>query len=121
MLVADRYLPGEIEDKRHKLEDLLYDFEDFVELESFDEERFTQLQAAVKSLALHVLDTIKRLKLDGVPVGPPPRAVSASPPLPPPPPAVLLQAAPKPPPRSPTLTHMSKPPLRPPSRGRDTP
>ena len=121
MLVADRDLPDEIEDKRHKLEDLLYDFEDFVELEGFDEERFTQLQAAVKSLALYVLDTIKRLKLDGVPVAPPPKAVSAFPPLPPLPPAVLLQAAAKTPSRSPILNHMSKPPLRPPSRGRDTP
>ncbi len=120
-LVADRDVPDEIEDKRHKLEDLLYDFEDFVELEGFDEERFTQLQAAVKSLALYVLDTIKRLKLDGVPVGPPPKAASAFPPLPPLPPAVLLQAAAKSPSRSPILNHMPKPPLRPSSRGRDTP
>ena len=121
VLVADWNVPDEIEDKRHKLEDLLYDFEDFVELEGFDEERFTQLQAAVKSLALFVLDTIKRLKLDGVPVSPPPKAVSAFPPLPPLPSAVLLQAAAKSPSRSPILNHMSKPPLRPSSRGRDTP
>ncbi|KAL2129727.1 hypothetical protein VTI74DRAFT_7390 [Chaetomium olivicolor] len=84
----------EIEDKRRKLEDVLYDFEDYLEIDTFDEERFIQLQAAAKSLALHVIDSIKRLKLDGVPRSPPPKA-TVFPPLPPLPPGVLLQAAAK--------------------------
>ncbi|SPQ25340.1 c072eb4d-7147-47d1-99f8-fcc1fd18cc88 [Thermothielavioides terrestris] len=91
----------EIEDKRRKLEDLLYDFEDYVEIDTFDEGRFTELQGAAKSLALHVLDIIKRLKLDGVPVSPPPK-VTAFPPLPPLPPGALLQGAVKPPSRTST-------------------
>ncbi len=119
LLDAEPAVPDEIEDKRRKLEDLLYDFEDFIELDTFDEDRFTELQAAVKSLALHVLDIIKRLKLDGVPVGPPPKMVSVFPPLPPLPPTVLLQAGgARSSSRSPVLTHGSKSPA---GRSRDAP
>ncbi|KAK3305017.1 uncharacterized protein B0T15DRAFT_531098 [Chaetomium strumarium] len=108
----------DIEDKRRKLEDLLYDFEDYTEIDSFEEERFVQLQAATKSLALLVLDTIKRLKLDGVPVSPPPKATSFPPlpPLPPLPPSALLHGTVKSPSRP---LPSSKPPSRPSSRGRD--
>ena len=76
----------EIEEKRRTLDGLVYDFEDYIEIDTFDEDRFTELQAAVKSLALHVLDIIKKLNLDGVPVNPPPTTVSVFPPLPPLPP-----------------------------------
>ncbi|KAK3902170.1 hypothetical protein C8A05DRAFT_15728 [Staphylotrichum tortipilum] len=105
----------EIEDKRRKLEDFLYDFEDYIELDTFDEDKFTQLQALTKSFALHVLDVMKRLRPDGELVGAPAKVVSVFPPLPPLPPAALLQGAGKSPARSPILNHMPKPP----SRGRD--
>ena len=75
----------DIEEKRRKLEDLLYDFEDFLDVESFEEERFTELQLATKSLALDVIDIIKRLKIDGVPINPPAKS-PLFPPLPPLPP-----------------------------------
>jgi hypothetical protein len=56
--------PDEISEKRRALEDMLYDFEDFIEDSTFDPEKFTELQAATKSLALNTLDIIKRLKID---------------------------------------------------------
>ncbi|KAH8896602.1 hypothetical protein GQ53DRAFT_743241 [Thozetella sp. PMI_491] len=92
----------DIEDKRRKLEDLLYDFEDYVEIDTFEEERFTELQAAAKSLALDLLDIIKRLRIDGVPISPPAKQplFPPLPPLPPLPPHAL--AAIKQPIRSPT-------------------
>lgn len=108
-------MPDEIEDKRRKLEDFLYDFEDYIEMDTFDEDKFTQLQALTKSFALHVLDVMKRLKPDGDLVGAPTKVVSVFPPLPPLPPAALLHGAGKSPARSPILNHMPKPP----SRGRD--
>lgn len=75
----------ELEAKRRKLDDLLYDFEDYTEIESFDEERFTDLQSTAKSFALDVIDIIKRLKIDGLPIPPPPKE-TVFPPLPPLPP-----------------------------------
>jgi hypothetical protein len=64
-----------------------------------------------------VLDIIKRLKLDGVPISPPSKMMTVFPPLPPLPPTVLLQSAARSSSRSPVLNHGSKPP----SRGRDAP
>ncbi|KAJ4387660.1 hypothetical protein N0V93_008257 [Gnomoniopsis smithogilvyi] len=55
---------GEIEAKRHQLEDLLYDFEDYIEADTFELERFTEVQVATKSLALQVIDFIKKTKLE---------------------------------------------------------
>ncbi|KAI3396050.1 hypothetical protein diail_546 [Diaporthe ilicicola] len=79
-----------IEEKRRKLEDLLYDFEDYAEPATFESERFTELQAATKSLAMDVIDVIKKMKLD-TPVTPPysPPPASKFPPLPPLPPLPL--------------------------------
>lgn len=79
-----------IEEKRRKLEDLLYDFEDYAEPDTFEPERFTELQAATKSLAMDVIDVIKKMKLDS-PITPPysPPSPSKFPPLPPLPPLPL--------------------------------
>lgn len=79
-----------IEERRRKLEDLLYDFEDFAEPDTFEQERFAELQAATKSLAMDVIDVIKKLKLDTA-VTPPysPPSPSKFPPLPPLPPLPL--------------------------------
>ncbi|CAN8104787.1 unnamed protein product [Discula destructiva] len=52
------------ETKRHLLEDLLYDFEDYTEADTFEAARFTEVQVATKSLALHVIDFIKKTKLE---------------------------------------------------------
>ncbi|KAM0323665.1 hypothetical protein ACHAQA_008600 [Verticillium albo-atrum] len=52
----------EIAEKRRVLEDLLYDFEDYIESDSFDLDKFTELQAATKSFALDALNIVKRLK-----------------------------------------------------------
>ncbi|KAM0497693.1 hypothetical protein ACHAP6_006052 [Verticillium nonalfalfae] len=54
----------EIAEKRRVLEDLLYDFEDYIELDSFDLDKFVELQAATKSFALHALNIVKRLKVE---------------------------------------------------------
>lgn len=79
-----------IEERRRKLEDLLYDFEDYAEPDTFEQERFTELQAATKSLAMDVIDVIKKLRLDTA-VTPPysPPSPSKFPPLPPLPPLPL--------------------------------
>lgn len=66
------------------MEDLLYDFEDFAELDLFDQAKFTQLQTATKSLALDVLDFVRRRKLDATKVADAPtRLFPPLPPLPP--------------------------------------
>lgn len=79
-----------IEEKRRKLEDLLYDIEDYAEPSTFEPERFTELQAATKSLAMDVIDVIKKMRLDA-PITPPysPPSPSKFPPLPPLPPLPL--------------------------------
>ncbi|KAH8769225.1 hypothetical protein F5883DRAFT_418099 [Diaporthe sp. PMI_573] len=79
-----------IEEKRRRLEDLLYDFEDYAEPDAFEPERFTELQAATKSLAMDVIDVIKKLKLDNLTTPPySPPSPSRFPPLPPLPPLPL--------------------------------
>ncbi|KKY36569.1 putative sh3 domain containing protein [Diaporthe ampelina] len=79
-----------IEEKRRKLEDLLYDFEDYAEPDTFEPARFTELQAATKSLAMDVIEIIKKMRLD-TPITPPysPPSPSKFPPLPPLPPLPL--------------------------------
>lgn len=75
-----------IEEKRRLLEDLLYDFEDYTDVDTFEVERFTEVQAATKFLALNVIDIIKKTKLEApVSKSPAYSAPSSSkfPPLPP--------------------------------------
>ncbi|EFX05603.1 hypothetical protein CMQ_3672 [Grosmannia clavigera kw1407] len=54
----------DIEKKRLQLEDLLYDFEDYIEPDTFDGDRFAAVQAATRSLALDVINHAKRIKLE---------------------------------------------------------
>ncbi|CAK7201158.1 hypothetical protein SEUCBS139899_003860 [Sporothrix eucalyptigena] len=54
----------DIERRRRELEDLLYDFEDYTEPQSFDPSKFAELQAATRSFALDVISHTKRLKLE---------------------------------------------------------
>jgi len=77
----------DIERKRRLLGDLLYDFEDYVELDTFDQSKFTELQVASKSLALDLLEFARRLKLEAPKAAdPPPVVFPPLPPLPPIPP-----------------------------------
>ncbi|OAA66565.1 Src-domain containing protein [Niveomyces insectorum RCEF 264] len=54
----------DIEKRRRRLEDLLYDFEDYTEPATFDADKFAELQAATRAFALDVLSHTKRLKLE---------------------------------------------------------
>jgi hypothetical protein len=76
-------IADDLDKKRRLLEDLLYDFEDYTEIGTFDEEKYVGVQAATKSFALDVINIIRRLKLE------PPKPLnlpSSFPPLPPLPP-----------------------------------
>ncbi|KAJ0269631.1 hypothetical protein COL940_012293 [Colletotrichum noveboracense] len=54
----------ELTGKRRLLEELLYDFEDFMEADTFDASKFGEIQAATRSFALDVLDFIRRIKIE---------------------------------------------------------
>ncbi|KAK8042470.1 hypothetical protein PG994_012953 [Apiospora phragmitis] len=45
---------------RRVLEDLLYDLDDFTELDTFDAEKYSEVQAASKAFALSALEAIRR-------------------------------------------------------------
>lgn len=69
------------------LEDILYDFEDYTEADTFEAARFASVQAATKALALNVIDIIKKTKFEtpkSRSYSPPPS--TKFPPLPPLPP-----------------------------------
>ncbi|KAI1872159.1 uncharacterized protein JN550_003878 [Neoarthrinium moseri] len=53
-----------ISESRVALDDLLYDFDDFIEVETFDAERFSDIQSAAKSFGRTVIETIKRLRIE---------------------------------------------------------
>lgn len=81
---AELMFADEVAEKRRALDDLLYDFEDFIEVDTFDEAKCGELQAATKSLALAVIETIRRAKIEPSPVEA--KSPSVFPPLPPLPP-----------------------------------
>lgn len=89
------FMTEDIEEKRRKLEDLLYDFEDYTEADTFEAERFTELQAATRALALHAIDLVKKIKLDPPNKLPAYSAPASSkfPPLPPLPPMPATRSA----------------------------
>ncbi|KAI1075552.1 hypothetical protein F5B20DRAFT_559361 [Whalleya microplaca] len=66
----------QIVDSQRRLEDLLYDLDDFVEVDSFDAEKFSDVQAASKSFALVLLETIKRMHIPQLSTFPPTPAAS---------------------------------------------
>ncbi|KAI0892517.1 hypothetical protein F4806DRAFT_233136 [Annulohypoxylon nitens] len=51
-------------DSQRRLEDLLYDLDDFVQVDSFDATKFAEVQAASKSFALTLMETIRRLHIE---------------------------------------------------------
>ncbi|KAJ3577697.1 hypothetical protein NPX13_g2867 [Xylaria arbuscula] len=46
---------------RSQLEELLWDFDDYVEVEHFDAEKFSELQKTSRTAALKILDTLRRM------------------------------------------------------------
>ncbi|KAJ8124007.1 hypothetical protein O1611_g9462 [Lasiodiplodia mahajangana] len=48
---------------RSELEELLWDFDDYVEVDEFDADKFSGLQKASRNAALKILDILKRMKL----------------------------------------------------------
>ncbi|KAI0133020.1 hypothetical protein BJ170DRAFT_651560 [Xylariales sp. AK1849] len=68
---------------QRQLEDVLYDLDDFIELDNFDARKFAEVQAASKSFALCAIEIMKRLRIeDGLPESPT-SSRSLFPPLPP--------------------------------------
>ncbi|OTB01626.1 hypothetical protein M426DRAFT_211901 [Hypoxylon sp. CI-4A] len=53
-----------IVDSQRRLEDLLYDLDDFVEVDSFDATKFAEVQSASKSFALTLMEAIRRLHIE---------------------------------------------------------
>ncbi|KAK7927334.1 hypothetical protein PG985_004332 [Apiospora marii] len=51
-------------ENRRILEDLLYDLDDFIEVDTFDADKYSEVQAASKAFALSALEAIRRLKID---------------------------------------------------------
>ncbi|KAI1101353.1 hypothetical protein F4804DRAFT_344035 [Jackrogersella minutella] len=51
-------------DSQRRLEDLLYDLDDFVQVDSFDATKFAEVQGASKSFALTLMETIRRLHIE---------------------------------------------------------
>ncbi|TGJ84481.1 hypothetical protein E0Z10_g4267 [Xylaria hypoxylon] len=52
-----------IAQSRSELEDLLWDFDDYVEVDEFDADKFSGLQKSSRNAALKILDILKRMKL----------------------------------------------------------
>ncbi|RWA14703.1 hypothetical protein EKO27_g480 [Xylaria grammica] len=53
----------EIAQFRSELEELLWDFDDYVEVDEFDADKFSGLQKSSRTAALKILDILKRMKL----------------------------------------------------------
>ncbi|KAK8080368.1 hypothetical protein PG997_008186 [Apiospora hydei] len=51
-------------ENRRTLEDLLYDLDDFIEVDTFDADKYAEVQAASKAFALSALEAIRRLKIE---------------------------------------------------------
>ncbi|KAK8079780.1 hypothetical protein PG997_007598 [Apiospora hydei] len=58
-----RTLPDEIAQYRAELEDLLWDFDDFLEADEFDADKFDDLQKTSRKAAPRLMDILKRMKL----------------------------------------------------------
>ncbi|KAK7956374.1 uncharacterized protein PG986_005596 [Apiospora aurea] len=118
-LFSRRYLKADsLEDvdveNRRILEDLLYDLDDFIEVDTFNADKYAEVQAASKAFALSALEAIRRLKIENgsstLPSSPEPHPLTALstntifPPLPPLPPGKaesLLRLPSSQPPHSP--------------------
>ncbi|KAK9418422.1 putative SH3 domain-containing protein [Seiridium unicorne] len=68
----------EIFESQRQVEDVLYDIDDYIEADTFDAAKFSQLQAASKAFALCAIENIRRLRIGDIPLSP-----TTFPPLPP--------------------------------------
>lgn len=59
-------VPDEIAQYRTELTDLLWEFDDYIELDDFDAEKFAQLQALSRKAAPKIYDIIMRMNLEPV-------------------------------------------------------
>ncbi|RBQ96826.1 hypothetical protein VDGD_09086 [Verticillium dahliae] len=73
---------GEVKDKQRALDGMLYDFEDYIEVDSFDEAKFKELQAAAKSLALTIMEAVRGMVIEPTKELPRPTVFPPLPPLP---------------------------------------
>jgi len=69
--------PDEIAQFRTELHDLLWEFDDYVEADEFDADKFSELQALSRKAAPRILDVLMRMKLEAPPQ--PPELVPATP------------------------------------------
>ncbi|CAJ2512329.1 Uu.00g053440.m01.CDS01 [Anthostomella pinea] len=67
----------EIAQYRSELEDLLWDFDDFIEVDEFDAAKFDELQKSSRKAAPKIVDILKRMKLVATATAPP--SVSSQP------------------------------------------
>ena len=51
-------------ENRRVLEDLLYDLDDFIGVDTFDADKYSEVQAASKAFALSAMEAIRRLKIE---------------------------------------------------------
>ena len=96
---------GDIDETSSRFRDidtLLYDFEDYIEPDTFEKDKFDTLQAAVKDLAIVLLDKIRRHTAEATldEAAPPPAPFYPLPPLPNAPPPMTAPA-----PRRPISRH----------------
>ncbi|TDZ32637.1 hypothetical protein C8035_v011055 [Colletotrichum spinosum] len=82
----------DLAEERRALEELLYDFEDSIEADTFDPAKFAEVQAATRAFALDILDFVKRIKIE---TNTPTTPVLTFPPLPPLPPLPSNAQSPK--------------------------
>ncbi|EEY23519.1 conserved hypothetical protein [Verticillium alfalfae VaMs.102] len=73
---------GEVKEKQRALDGMLYDFEDYIEVDSFDEAKFKELQAAAKSLALTIMEAVRGMVIEPTKELPRPTVFPPLPPLP---------------------------------------
>ncbi|KAH6693588.1 hypothetical protein F5X68DRAFT_258494 [Plectosphaerella plurivora] len=57
---------ADIMDRQRSLDSLLYDFDDYMEVETFEGERFAELQSETKAFALVVMESIRKVMAEAV-------------------------------------------------------
>jgi hypothetical protein len=67
---------------RRNLDLILYDFDDYIQLDTFDQDKFSQLQSTTKSFALLAIEVIRRIKIEAPSGSGPPTEISDEPPTP---------------------------------------
>jgi hypothetical protein len=58
------YLIDEIAELRAELDESLWDFDEYIQIDDFDASRFSELQTLSKKAALRIIEAIRRMKLE---------------------------------------------------------